>query len=71
MAKYLVTVWGDVEPAIEGPFPTAIARNKAAARFKMKEEGGVFKLDIDERGKPAIDSYSCAEMDKLTGGETQ
>ncbi len=62
--RYLVVVYGDVEPRLRGPFKTDATR-LAAARKHRREEGnedGLFRLDIDAKGRPSIWPYSGGEM---------
>lgn len=62
---YLITVWGDVEPAIEGPFDTDEERIARAAEWRDTEDpmGGAFRLDIDEAGTPTIAPFINHEID--------
>jgi hypothetical protein len=66
-ALYLFVTLNDIEPEILGPFNTESERDKAAGIYRNTEgiESGIFRLDIDEKGKPNTDSYSGGEMDRL------
>ena len=58
--RYLITVWGDVEPSYRGPFKTDEERDTEAKNFR-KEEGdahGIYGLDIGASGKIEVWSYS-------------
>jgi len=64
---YLVIVWGDVEPNIEGPFTTPEERDAFAGKYRFEEgdEHGIYKLYIRPDGSPHIYPYSGGEMDEL------
>ena len=54
--KYLILIWGDVEPWLEGPYQNDEERHKAAQVIRQKEgeQHGLFALDIDDDGKPSV-----------------
>jgi hypothetical protein len=57
---YLLRIWGDVEPAVLGPYRTEAMRDKKARRLRQDDpEGrhGVFMLDIPSRGDPRARAY--------------
>ena len=60
MDRYLLFIWGGIEPEIRGPF-TEDQRVKEAKKLRKAEgdEHGYFPLNI-EFGKPVIGSYSGA-----------
>lgn len=64
---YLVAVWGNVEPSLQGPFGSEEERVQAAKDFLNENGGegqnGVFRLEIDEEGKPSVSSFVNAEME--------
>jgi len=58
--KYLLVVWGNVNPEIMGPFKTETARDKKARAIR-KENGddfddGIFMLEAE--GRPGVFAYS-------------
>ena len=59
---YLVPVWGDVEPSIEGPFVTSVERDASAKKIRAADDddlkNGLYWLNIDEDGQPEIGAYS-------------
>lgn len=61
--KHLITVWGDVEPALHGPFEDDAARVQAANEWRRENgyDHGNFKLDIDEQGTPYIEPFTGAD----------
>ena len=62
--RYLVFVWGDVEPQICGPYVDESAQDKAAIALR-REEGdrhGIYWLVIVD-GIPEIGAYSGGFMD--------
>lgn len=66
--KYMVHVWGDVDPLLLGPYADNKARDKAAG--KVEHSSGdfpdmLFKLDISSKGKPRIAAWSGKEMDAI------
>jgi hypothetical protein len=61
---YLITIWGDVEPELHGPFATEEARDQAALNHRKKQlddgedfPDGIYPLDVIG-GKPEISTYS-------------
>lgn len=57
---YLLTVTGDVEPEVVGPFRSKKARDAAATKHRATDpsrEDGLFPLDM-VAGKPVVDMYS-------------
>jgi hypothetical protein len=64
---YLIIVFGDVEPSIEGPFETEGDRDAFAGEHRAEtDEDGVYRLDVSAEGKPEVYSYSGGEMERLT-----
>lgn len=61
MNKWIVFVWGDVEPSIEGPFATDEERNEKAKQLRQEhgDEHGIYALDV-EQGVPEIFAYTGA-----------
>jgi hypothetical protein len=62
MTKYLVHVWGDVEPKLHGPYATEATRLNKARRLLREDYGTCFCLDVDAQGKPHVGPYSAAEL---------
>lgn len=64
---YLVFVWEDVEPEIQGPYADEDERDAAAGLFRAEEgdEHGIYRLDVNAQGEPSIDSFGGGEMDDL------
>jgi len=64
--RYLIFVWGDVEPAAKGPYPTDKVREKAAIQIR-KEYGpqhGIYGADVLEDGKLNVWAYGGAFFDE-------
>jgi len=63
---YLLIIWGDTWPEIEGPFDSVEDRDAYAGKYRSKEgdEHGLFRLCIDGI-VPHIFPYSGGEMDAL------
>jgi hypothetical protein len=67
--KYLIFVWGDVEPSLRGPYKTDGSRLTAARSLRRNEgdENGLYRLDVQVtkagKAKVRIDSFSGGEMD--------
>ena len=57
---YLLFVEDDINPEIIGPFSSASTRDMAAIEFRGGRgiAHGYFPLDVDNDGKPTIDTYS-------------
>ena len=65
---YLILVWGDVDPQLEGPFENEQDRDNRAAEYRNDEgddAGGIYRLDLPEQGDPEIYSYGGGEMNRL------
>ena len=64
---YLLHIWGDVEPAVLGPYRTEAQRDKKARRLRQDDpEGqhGIFMLDISTRGVPKAQAYQVGFLQK-------
>lgn len=65
--RYLVVVVGDVDPYLKGPFKSDATRLAAARRYRKEEDGdlndGMYRLDIDAKGRPTIGAFSGGEVD--------
>ncbi len=53
MVKYLIQVWGDVQPILHGPYPDDDSRHSAALDLAREDEGTIIALDLDA-GKPEV-----------------
>lgn len=60
--RYLVQVWGDVEPILHGPYDTEEARFQQALLLACENYGCVFRLDAGN-GEPYVESYSGNDLD--------
>lgn len=61
--RYLVIVWRDLEPDIEGPFDSEKERDEFALAFRKEEgeEHGIYPLDIEGKVEGVgIEVYSGA-----------
>ena len=71
--RYLLHVWGDVEPTLLGPFTTEEAQDSAALDIRRgddgEDRGGIYPLDLTihyEREDDCI-SYDL-DVDTYSGG---
>ncbi|MHB8698661.1 MAG: hypothetical protein ACYC9J_11650 [Sulfuricaulis sp.] len=57
---YLVFVWSDVEPSLEGPFTTPDERVSRAREFRREngDEHGIYWLDISESREHTIGAFA-------------
>jgi hypothetical protein len=62
--RFLLVVWGDVEPELLGPFKTQEERDRKAREIRTDEgdEHGLFP--IDAAGKVEVGSYSGGFFNK-------
>jgi len=62
MERYLIFVWGCVEPSLKGPYKSNKARLRAARRLRRKEgdEHGYFGLDVayGVKCKPSVSVWA-------------
>jgi hypothetical protein len=66
--RYVLHVWGCVDPYLVGPFTTAKKRDAKAKRLRnADEEDGVFWLNVDSKGKIELGAYSGGFMDGERG----
>ncbi|MBN1224399.1 MAG: hypothetical protein JXB23_14220 [Candidatus Aminicenantes bacterium] len=72
---YLLIVWHDVEPEIQGPFKSAEERDKKALEIRFNEpdgdEAGIYPLDIRSEGIPdevEVGAYSGGFFEEDTIG---
>lgn len=59
-AYYVIIIYQDIEPELIGPFPTEETRDEKARELKRQygNEHGIFPMNIDAEGKPAVGAYS-------------
>ena len=65
MKYYVLGIWEDVDPFLSEPFDTPEDRDKHAVEMvntNATEDGGIFKLDIDDHGIPSVYSYTGFEL---------
>lgn len=58
MNYYLLIIWGDLEPELEGPFDTEEDRDIRAKKFREEEgdEHGLYMLNSE--GEAEVNAYS-------------
>ena len=56
---YVLIVFGDVLPNLQGPFADEPQRDAHARKLKAKygDEHGIFALDVDPDGLPTVNAY--------------
>ena len=53
---YLLTVEGDVEPEVQGPFDNSEERDRAAKSYREEGfEGGLYPLDVRSPTEPILE----------------
>ena len=62
MERWLVQVWGDVEPILFGPYKTDRERLRNARQLHNENPGTLLRLGIDKDGKPHVCPFSGAEL---------
>lgn len=61
---YLITVFGCTEPEVFGPYEGYEERDSDAKKFlNDNSTGGVFKLYVDDYGRPSVHPYLDGELD--------
>jgi hypothetical protein len=60
--RFLIQVWGDVEPILHGPYKTDAERLRKAKRLHEEHEGTLIRLDIDAKGTPQVEPFSASEF---------
>lgn len=74
MTKWLIHVWGDVEPQLYGPFETDNDRDEVVREINEdegKDAGCMIELEIDATGVPSVEPYSGGEMMEIMGEEIE
>ena len=69
--RWLVQVWGDVQPTLHGPFKTDAGRLKKARALQREDEGSLIRLNLDAEGAPHVEPFSGAELPCDLGEQTQ
>jgi hypothetical protein len=61
---WLIAVWGDVEPALVGPYKSEGQRDREALLLRQKEgdKHGIFWMNTSRNKPPDIGSYSGGFM---------
>lgn len=56
---YVLVVWGDVSPDLQGPFADELQRDTRARHLKAEhgDENGIYALEVDSEGRPRVSSY--------------
>jgi hypothetical protein len=66
MKYYVLGIWGDVEPLpLQGPYETEQERDDKAREIVVNnetDEGGIYRLNVDEFGNPSVESYGHLEL---------
>jgi hypothetical protein len=65
MKYYVLGVWADVQPMLSDAFDNESDRDEMARRWKRDDEvdgGGIYKLDVTNKGEPRVDSYTGIEL---------
>jgi hypothetical protein len=59
---YIIFIWGDVDPALMGPYKTEEERDRIAREIRKEEgeEHGIYQLDVDKGTEVGLYSYSGA-----------
>ena len=73
MKYYVLGIWGDVQPMLSDPFEFENDRDEKAREWKRNDEvdeGGIYRLNIDSSGVPAVDSYTGIELNPDEDGDT-
>lgn len=61
--RYLLVVWGDVDPFLKGPYETDAERVRVAREMRASsDEDGLFRLDV--RGSVSVDAFLGTEIDE-------
>lgn len=65
MKYYLLIIYGDVEPALRGPYKFAEGRDRAAKRHRAinGEEDGLYKMNVHRDGRPEAIPYTGGFLD--------
>ncbi|OPL17189.1 MAG: hypothetical protein AVO38_06250 [delta proteobacterium ML8_D] len=68
---YVLVVWGDVSPDLQGPFTDEPQRDTRARQLKAEygDEHGIYALDVDSEGRPTVRSYLAMFFWDITEGD--
>lgn len=63
---YVLVVWGDVSPDLQGPFADELQRDTRARELKAEygDEHGIYALEVDSQGRPRVSSYLAMFFDQ-------
>ena len=65
MKYYVLGIYGDVEPMVSEQFDNKEDRDKEALQWKRDnttDDGGIYRLDVDDNGIPNVESYGYLEL---------
>ena len=68
MKRYILFVWGDVEPELRGPYASDLTRLHAARKLRKNDptgRHGIYGLDVRPGGKPYVFVYCPEALDTL------
>jgi len=75
MKYYVLGIWGDVEPQLSDEFDNPTDRDNKAKQWKFDydemDDGGIYRLNIDDAGNPSVDSYMGFELEPETLGDEE
>lgn len=69
MTRWLLVMFGDIEPCLRGPFKSDRTRNAAARSHRRgdpEKRDGLFGLDISGSGSPEIFAFTGGEVSPET-----
>ena len=68
---YVLVVWDDVSPDLEGPFADELQRDTRVRQLKAEygDEHGIYALDVDSEGRPTVRSYLAMFFWDITEGK--
>lgn len=68
---YVLIVWGDVSPDLQGPFANERQRDARARQLKAEygDEHGIFALEVDSDGRPTVSSYLAMFFEDVREGK--
>ena len=67
---YVLVVWDDISPDLQGPFANEGQRNKRASELKAEygDEHGIYALEVDSEGRPTVSSYLAGFFEHVREG---
>ena len=69
MTRWLLVIFDDIEPCLQGPFKSDRTRNAAARarrRGDPEKRDGLFGLDVSGPGSPEIFAFAGCEVSPET-----